>query len=100
MTQHHSWKTAIATGVLLLVQVAALTAQSAGKQPAQKKEVAANKTHDENAGQRVFEQNCSRCHNTPEGFSPNVSGTVARHMRVRAQLSEHDYKELLRFLNP
>ena len=51
-------------------------------------------------GQEVFNQNCSRCHNAPEGFSPSISGTVARHMRVRANLSEADYKALLRFLNP
>jgi len=51
-------------------------------------------------GERVFAQNCSRCHHAPEGFSPRISGTIARHMRVRAQLSEHDEQELLRFLNP
>lgn len=51
-------------------------------------------------GERVFAQNCSRCHNAPEGFSPRISGTVARHMRMRAQLSQHDEQELLRFLNP
>jgi mono/diheme cytochrome c family protein len=51
-------------------------------------------------GQQVFEQNCSRCHNAPEGFSPGVSGTIATHMRVRAGLSEADYKALRRFLNP
>lgn len=51
-------------------------------------------------GQRVFEQNCSRCHNAPEGFSTNISATIATHMRVRAGLSEADYKALLRYLNP
>jgi cytochrome c5 len=51
-------------------------------------------------GSRIFQQNCSRCHNTPEGFSPSISGTVVRHMRVRASLSKHDEEELLRFLNP
>lgn len=51
-------------------------------------------------GQQVFAQNCSRCHNAPEGFSPSISGTIATHMRVRANLSEADYKTLLRFLNP
>lgn len=51
-------------------------------------------------GQRVFDQNCSRCHNAPDGFSPRISGTVVRHMRVRASLSRHDEQELLRFLNP
>ncbi|HEV2486793.1 MAG TPA: cytochrome c [Terracidiphilus sp.] len=51
-------------------------------------------------GQQVFNQNCSRCHNTPEGFSPRISGSIAKHMRVRAGLGDADYKALLRFLNP
>ena len=51
-------------------------------------------------GQRIFEQQCSRCHNAPEGFSPRISGTILLHMRVRASLSRHDEEELLRFLNP
>jgi cytochrome c5 len=51
-------------------------------------------------GQRVFEQNCSRCHAAPDGFSPRIAGTVLRHMRVRASLSRHDEQELLRFMNP
>jgi cytochrome c5 len=54
----------------------------------------------ESEGARVFQQNCSRCHNSPEGFSPHLAGTVAQHMRVRASLSKHDEEELLRFLNP
>jgi cytochrome c5 len=51
-------------------------------------------------GEQVFEQNCSRCHNTPQGFSPHISGTIVRHMRVRASLSKEDEQALLRFLNP
>jgi cytochrome c5 len=51
-------------------------------------------------GQQVFEQNCARCHNTPQGFSSSISATVATHMRVRAGLSDADYKALRRFLNP
>lgn len=51
-------------------------------------------------GQHVFEQNCARCHNAPEGFSPRISGTIVRHMRVRASLSEHDEKVLRSFFNP
>ena len=54
----------------------------------------------EDEGQRLFETHCSRCHTAPEGFSPNISGTVVRHMRVRASLSQHDERELLRFFNP
>jgi cytochrome c5 len=54
----------------------------------------------ENEGQRIFDQQCSRCHNAPEGFSPRISGTIVRHMRVRASLSQHEEAELLRFFNP
>jgi cytochrome c5 len=51
-------------------------------------------------GERVFQQNCSRCHNAPQSFPPQISGTILRHMRVRASLSAADEKELLHFLNP
>ena len=53
-----------------------------------------------NRGEQVFHQNCYRCHQEPRGFSPSVSGTIAKHMRVRASLSDEDYKALLKFLNP
>jgi hypothetical protein len=61
---------------------------------------AANGAQHENDGQRVFEQNCSRCHTAPDGFSQRISGTIVRHMRVRASLSEKDEQALLRFFNP
>jgi cytochrome c5 len=64
-------------------------AATSGKQPAQQDE-----------GQRVFQQHCSRCHTAPEGFSPRISGTIVRHMRVRASISQHDEQELLHFFNP
>jgi mono/diheme cytochrome c family protein len=51
-------------------------------------------------GQRLFRQNCARCHTEPQGFSPHISGTIMMHMRVRAGLSEKDQKAILRFLNP
>jgi cytochrome c5 len=59
---------------------------------------ASQKPQDE--GTRILRQNCSRCHNHPEGFSPHISGTIAMHMRVRASLSQHDEEVLLRFFNP
>lgn len=77
-------------------QTGSQTAPKAGK-----KQAAASKPQQsDDDGQRVFEQNCSRCHNAPEGFSPRISGTIVRHMRVRANLSEADAKKLLRFFNP
>jgi mono/diheme cytochrome c family protein len=69
--------------------------------PAPKKPTVAQASpQHEDDGQRIFEQNCSRCHNAPEGFSPSISGTIVRHMRVRASLSKHDAEELLHFFNP
>ena len=92
-------------GVLILASVSALAvgaqqnstlATPATKHSAAQKQAA--RRQDE--GERVFQQNCSRCHTAPEGFSPRISGTIVRHMRVRASLSQHDEQELLRFLNP
>jgi len=51
-------------------------------------------------GARKFAQNCGRCHNPPQGFSPRISGTITMHMRVRASLSKQDQEDILRFLNP
>ncbi len=60
----------------------------------------AHNSQPEDEGERIFQQNCSRCHTAPDGFSSRISGTVVRHMRVRASLSRHDEEELLRFFNP
>lgn len=75
------------------------TSNSPSKTPAlQKKSMQQSARMSE--GERVFVQNCSRCHNAPEGFSSRISGSIVRHMRVRANLSEKDAQEVLRFFNP
>jgi cytochrome c5 len=51
-------------------------------------------------GERKFQANCSRCHDAPEQLSPRITGTVLRHMRVRASLSAEDEREILRYLAP
>src|ERR1700759_4590305 len=93
----------ILTGIVssvLAFPLLAQTVQSASSASAkQQKSTSAamakdGRVHD---GQTVFEQNCGRCHNAPQGFSPGISGTVSRHMRVRANLSQADYEALLRF---
>jgi cytochrome c5 len=58
------------------------------------------KEDDPGEGERIFVRRCSSCHSAPEGFSPRISGTVVRHMRVRASLSAHEEEALLRFFNP
>lgn len=74
--------------------------ESASPQPQTKTSPKMAHTAATDPGQRVFEQNCARCHTSPEGFPSSISGTVARHMRVRAGLSDADYKALRHFLNP
>ncbi len=96
-----------ATAVALLGLTFAGVAQTQAK-PAQKNQQDAKQqstatqasNNKQSEGQRIFVQNCSRCHDAPEGFSERISGTIVRHMRVRASLSEHDEQELLRFFNP
>lgn len=53
-----------------------------------------------NAGERAFQANCGRCHNPPEQLSPRITGTVLRHMRVRALLSPQDERDILKYLAP
>jgi hypothetical protein len=54
----------------------------------------------QNVGEQKFAQHCGRCHTPPEGFSAHISGTIVRHMRVRASLSKQDEQDILRFFNP
>jgi cytochrome c5 len=97
-----------ATAIVVLGLCVAGTAQTQQSKPAQNSPQAAKQqptaTHANNQnqseGQTIFEQNCARCHTPPDGFSPRISGTIVRHMRVRANLSAHDEQELLRFFNP
>jgi cytochrome c5 len=60
----------------------------------------AQSTTQEDVGERKFNANCSRCHSAPEQLSPRLTGTVVRHMRVRANLSAQDEKDILKFLAP
>jgi cytochrome c5 len=69
----------------------AATAKSAAK---------ADPTKQPDVGQRKFDANCGRCHSFPEQLSPSITGTVVRHMRVRANLTAQDEKDILRFLAP
>ena len=91
-----------AAGAAALSSVPAYTqaAAAAGAQSHFSKHRVARSAAAEDEGQRIFEQNCSRCHNAPEGFSPRISGTIIRHMRVRANLSQHDAEILFRYFNP
>jgi cytochrome c5 len=92
---------AVFTSLLAILQAQSQVAPQATRQIGKQQTVSAHDSQLQGInGQRIWEENCSRCHAAPEGFSPRISGTIVRHMRVRASLSQHDEEELLRFLNP
>jgi cytochrome c5 len=49
-------------------------------------------------GGKKFDANCGRCHSNPENLNPRITGTILRHMRVRANLSAQDAQDILRYL--
>jgi curli biogenesis system outer membrane secretion channel CsgG len=77
---------------------AGLVAQSASA-PVQTAKPHKPPVHQEPA-ERAFQANCSRCHYAPESLSPRITGTVVRHMRVRANLSAEEERLILSYLNP
>jgi cytochrome c5 len=91
--------------LLLLATTGRLASPQQQTNPSESKDSKAGKTESNKAsgpsrGDKVFQENCSRCHNAPQGFPPQISASIARHMRVRASLSAADEKALLKFLNP
>ena len=100
MSQTYLLTCTIVMGALFAPLLVTSQAKPQAAQAATKQTASTHKSHSSDEGQRIFEQNCSRCHTAPQGFSPRISGTIVHHMRVRASLSEHDQQELLRFFNP
>ena len=49
-------------------------------------------------GEKRFHENCSRCHAAPQKFPPRMMGTVLRHMRVRATITEQDRRLILFYM--
>jgi cytochrome c5 len=100
-----TWKHCLLLAAFTLVlsfafEVTAQQSDAPGTTPAKTAATTGQPPSHQDEGQRVFEQNCSRCHTAPSSFSPRISGTIVRHMRVRASLSRHDEKALLQFFNP
>ena len=49
-------------------------------------------------GEQRFRTNCGRCHQAPHKFPPRMMGTIVRHMRVRATLTDEDMKSILAYM--
>jgi cytochrome c5 len=88
----------LSVALTLAVQTRILAASSVPA-PSDKKDQAA-RPQPTSEGERAFRQNCSRCHQAPQNFPPEISSTIVRHMRVRASLSREDERAILKYLNP
>jgi cytochrome c5 len=100
-------KRSMVTHLVLMTSVISSTLVLAQTSPAPKPVGATAKpgakaasTNQPDVGERKFNANCGRCHSFPQQLSPSLTGTVVRHMRVRANLSAEDEKDILRFLAP
>lgn len=49
-------------------------------------------------GEKSFRSNCSRCHAAPPRFSPRMMATIVRHMRVRANITDQEMRQILRYM--
>jgi hypothetical protein len=49
-------------------------------------------------GEKRFHSNCGRCHAAPQKFPPRMMGTVLRHMRVRATITDEDQRLILLYM--
>lgn len=49
-------------------------------------------------GEKRFRTNCGRCHMPPHKFPPRMMGTIVRHMRVRALITDEDMRYILAYM--
>lgn len=91
--------------VVFLALAAAAVAKTGSKDSANSAAPAAaatgNSHQDENMhleGERRFRANCARCHAAPPRFAPRMMGTIVRHMRVRATITDDDMRYILRYM--
>jgi cytochrome c5 len=90
----------ILSASVLLAALLALSFETPSLAAGSEKKDAQARPQPSSDGERAFRRNCSRCHQAPESFSPSISGTIVRHMRVRANLSREDERAILKYLNP
>ena len=49
-------------------------------------------------GEQRYRANCARCHQAPPKFAPAAMGTLIRHMRVRAMITDQDMHAILKYM--
>lgn len=85
--------------VLCALPVALLFA--AGPEPKPTAVLRSKDTHTEWSiaeGEQRYRANCSRCHQAPPKFQPAAMGTLIRHMRVRAMITDDDMHAILKYM--
>src|SRR5262249_1538613 len=87
----------LALAVFLAISAAAKTGDSKVA-PATR----SGSTQDDTArlqGEQRFRSNCGRCHAAPPKFSPRMTATIMRHMRVRATITDEDMRFIMSYMS-
>ena len=89
--------------VLLFLAISSLSGLSllAAADPKPTAAARARVTHAELSvadGEQRYRANCSRCHQAPPKFARAAMGTLIRHMRVRAMITDEDMRAILKFM--
>lgn len=50
-------------------------------------------------GEKRFQANCGRCHQSPHKFPPRMMLTIERHMRVRALITDEDLRLIVHYMS-
>jgi len=88
-----------------LLAVSAFAGTGSGKDspaPAAAATAAGASTQDEDMrleGEKRFRSNCGRCHMAPPKFPPRMVATIVRHMRVRANITEEERRQILYYMS-
>ena len=92
---------ALAMGLALAAAAKTKDTKGANDTPATASAAAGQNEQDSNLrleGEKRFRANCARCHAAPPKFPPRMMGTIVRHMRVRATITDQDTRLILRYM--
>jgi cytochrome c5 len=86
---------------LAVASACATTPKKSTPTPASAASASGNTTQDDTMrleGEKRFRANCARCHAAPPKFPPRMMGTIVRHMRVRAMITDEEMRLILRYM--
>ncbi len=93
---------AAALALAMFLALAAAAKTGAAKDTPAAVSATANQSEQDNnmrlEGEKRFRSNCGRCHTAPPKFPPRMMGTIVRHMRVRATITDEEMRLILRYM--